>query len=240
MEKVKSLILQRYNVEIDPFGMLMFTKKETNERIIILPLDREVFISVADIPESEKKQENIPRLLEEGKGIMVKVWDLYKMFSGYDDEKLYVKFYGYDKRTASYLKTIEENIGLLKHEFNHTEEKIDILRQYNMFLNLTGNGMVNVGKVKDGAYKGKYIAQFSYRTDIDDYCVEKIYFNRLPTQHEVKTAILLNDIKLYFKLYPNCFQFDCWECGRQTHWLDIKVEDLSERFERLKQRYCGC
>jgi len=235
-QKIKEIIEKNFLVKTDESGFLILTRKGTGKDRRLPPQDGTIFIMLENIPEDERTEENVPRLLKEGKIIKVKRWDLYKMFTDFTEEELYKIFYGYDKRTHKYLKAIEKQIGLLEHKSDYDEEEFEVLRQYSLFANLTGSGYVDVGKLKDG----RYVAQFAYRVSIDDYTIEKIYFNHLPSKKDVRTAILISDIRTYFKLHPGTYEFRCWECGRKVHWLDIKAKDLEERFDRMQDRYCGC
>ncbi len=120
MENLKERILERYDVKTDSgLGFLVFHKKNTDKQTTILPGDGEVFISLVNIPVEEQKQENIPKFIQEGKGIMVHRWDLYELFTDYPEDQLYSMFYGYDKRTHLYLQAIEKNIGLIEHKIGY-------------------------------------------------------------------------------------------------------------------------
>lgn len=236
MKDLKSLILERYDVKETDSKIISLAIKGTDKYKAVLPSKGDIFISLQDIPEEEKKPENIERLVKEGKGIKISRWDLYKMLSSLSEEELFIKFYGYTPRTHKYLQAVKKNIGLLDHKVDYNEEKFEVLRQYDLFFNLTGSGKIDIGKIGEN----RYVAQFSYRSDIDDYQIEKLYFNHMPSENNVKTALLLSEIELYFMLHPRQDVFTCWECGREVHWLDVEAKDLNERFDMLKERYCGC
>jgi len=233
---VKERIQERFDVEYK-YGCLRFINKKSGRTHYIPPNDVKSLIALSDIP--EKEQKDVERLIQEGKAVRLNNWDIYKMFgeiTNLTESELIVLFYGYDERTARYLKAVLNNIGLIDHKYGWDEENFKVIRQYKIYEDLTGSGYVDVGKLVEN----KYIAQFSYRTDIDDYCVERLYFSRFPTEKDVRKAILVDEIKFFFKMHPGTYEFTCWECGIKKHWLDIDAKDLSERFEMLKEQYCGC
>lgn len=231
----KKLILEYYDFWDRCDGFLWVRNKRTGKESSILPDKKTIYLLLdADIQNIDK--ENIENLVKQGKAIKTNGIELYQNFSSLSKDKLHKKIYGYDERTKEYLDNIEKKIGLLSHEFGHKEEEFKIIKQYDFIMFLTGSGYIDVGKVAEN----KYVAQFSYRVSIDDYCIERIYFNRFPTEQDIKTAITINDIKTYLRLHPDSEIFTCWECGRELHWVDIDENDLIKKFEMLKEKYCGC
>lgn len=77
------------------------------------------------------------------------------------------------------------------------------------------------------------------RTDIDDYNIARYYFNKKPTENTVRTIEKLIELDYLFFIGQCKPVYICWECGRETHWLDIEG-DLDEKISALKERYCGC
>jgi len=229
---IREKILNRFLVSTDSNGYVVFTNKQTKKTKIILPGKKEVFILLEEIPESEKKQENIPQIVKEGKGILISPWELYEMFSNLSEDERYEKFYGYDKRTHRYLESIKKRNGWIESVYNWEEEKLQNYKTYEIYAN---TGPIQCGQVAPG----KFVAQFSYRTDIDNYIVEKHYFDHFPSQQNIRTILLIEEIEQYFMLNPGSYKFQCWECGRTIHWLDIEG-DLAKKFANTKDQYCGC
>lgn len=137
-----------------------------------------------------------------------------------------------DQRTINYLTEEKNKIGLIEVVYDYDEEIFDILKQY-PGLSLIGNGCVNIGKLKDGTY----IVQYHIRTQIDDYSVVKIYFNKWPTEILINTAIAIDNAESY--IYSHSPTFECWECGHEKHWLDIPGS-IKEKLAARKDYYCGC
>lgn len=142
-----------------------------------------------------------------------------------------------DDRTAAYLKKIKHNIGLTEVHHGWDGIKIKIEEQYKIWPYLTGSGYVDVG-LDD---QGRWVAQYCYRTDIDDYNITSLFFTKKPSIRDIKTADLLDRIEHYFAIrgYDQVY-FTCWECGVKSHWLDIVASRLEERWNFFKERYCGC
>ena len=91
-------------------------------------------------------------------------------------------------------------------------------------------------KTKDG----QFVVQYTVVTAIDDYEVVKLYFDRKPSRHDVRIVEMVLDLQIEFKFGNLEEEFVCWECGRKTHWLDIRADSLEQKIEFLRERYCGC
>lgn len=102
-------------------------------------------------------------------------------------------------------------------------------------------GFANSTEIEIGRNEGDtcWCAQFSYQTDIDDFCVERHYFNEKPNDEIVKRVYKLQSIENDLMFNRLLETFCCWECGRQVFWLDI-AEDIIECAECAKEKYCGC
>lgn len=133
-----------------------------------------------------------------------------------------------------YIDKILENIGLIEEKHGWDEESFKVIKQYSTWINLTGSGYVDVGMLDDG----RYIAQYCVQTDIDDYDITRLYFDHMPSEKDILTAKLIADIEFYFCIHKKS-TFKCWECGNEVHWLDTPG-NLEEKFENLKEKYCGC
>lgn len=189
-------------------------------------------LDVKELKEASKEKMN--ELANQGMLLKLTWKDIWVDYIGIDEDVYLEYINGYDKRTRLYLEKVLKNIGLIEEDCGWEEEKFEILKQYSIWGNLTGSGYVDVGRLEDG----KYIAQYSYRTDIDDYEIVKLYFDHLPTEKDIRTSRLVNDIEVYFSMYRRS-TFVCWECGRDVHWLDTEG-NLEVKFMNLKKKYCGC
>lgn len=230
----KELIEKFYDIKFEN-NVLWITRKGSDKQHAVPRSPDDRIILTCNEVIKETSDEYLKKLEGEGKIVITNPLELYTMFSDLSDDEIHLLLYGYSIRTKKYLDAVIKNIGLLETKAGYKEEKFEIERQYNIWPNLTGSGYVDVGRLSDG----RYIAQFSYRTDIDDYIIEKYYFNHFPSRKDIITAKLVDDVKSYFK-FGNKEIFHCWECGVEKHWLDIQASSLEERFERLKEKYCGC
>jgi hypothetical protein len=157
-----------------------------------------------------------------------------------------------DKRTESYLKAVKESMGYIgtNHGWHTMEE---ILKKKGIEGGLkqvaTYDGYMNTNDIiiyeyeKDGS--ARYCAELGYQTDIDDYNIETIIFTQRPSREDVITARAINDIECDLKLGRLKPEFRCWECGCESHWLDISGSNgeklsLEERLNRWREKYCGC
>lgn len=137
-----------------------------------------------------------------------------------------------DERTANFIKKAKSEIGFIEQISNYDPEDFDITQQYRVD-GTTGNGCINIGKIKDG----RYVAEYSIRIAIDDYTIVKMYFNVQPDLASIMQAKIINNAERYFR--RNSPEFQCWECGCKAHWLDIPGT-IMEKLESWKDDYCGC
>jgi len=146
-----------------------------------------------------------------------------------------------DPRTDKYIEQTKKNIGLLdiKHGWDSHLPKDQIEFGLDIWINLTGSGKVDCGKLEDG----RWVAQFARRTDIDDYDICAMFFEKEPTKKMVLIANTVDQAETYFHIhtYKNA-NFTCWECGIKTHWLDVNNEEpgIIGKWGMLEEKYCGC
>ncbi len=144
-----------------------------------------------------------------------------------------------DPRTAAYLKATKKGIGLSGRRDGYDAEKFEPAAKVDL-----GIGpdcwpvQAEIGRLADG----RWVAEWSVRTAIDDYCITDLYFDHQPTASQVHTAIFVD--KIEFELsWKRRFNpaFECWECGRKcAHWLDITASSLQAQWEAFQESYCGC
>ena len=151
-------------------------------------------------------------------------------------EKIKTEVLG-DPRSRNYLAAVRKDIGLIRHESGWDGMKFTKVDGYSIWMNLTGSGEVDVGLTEDG----QWVAEFSLRVGIDDYTIESYIFERKPSQEDVITAVLCDDIENHMWRIRWNTSFRCWECGcKVDHWLDIAASSLETKFQNFKEHYCGC
>lgn len=143
----------------------------------------------------------------------------------------------FDKRTYNYLQSCKKNLGLIDIKYGYDGEIFENQFSYRIWADLTGSGAVEVGQLEDGTW----VAEFSYRCGIDDYVIVDMYFEKKPSKKDIMTAKLIEDILDYLfrpRWEPFFMTFNCWECGSETHWLDIPGS-LEEKWEYYKEKFCN-
>ena len=159
---------------------------------------------------------------------------LIKMDIG-SGEAYYYHVHGYGERTGKYLNACKEY--LLLSDMSVTEN----LSDFNDGWTKLGDGGFDTSdiyiKPEDPFH---YIAAFQVRPDIDAFYEHRYTFNKRPTIDNVITAHLISYIQTDFRLGKYTESYYCWECGRKVeHWLDTDG-GLKEKWDCLKEKYCGC
>lgn len=151
-----------------------------------------------------------------------------------------------DKRTKAYFDSLKKKMGHIRSgggwdgvkdimKKKHPDVKVELIDTYTGYVNSSDIDIYHY--VLDG--KERYCAEFSYQTAIDDYCIEIHIFDRKPTRQDIMDIVMMKDIEFAIVFRGLQTEFTCWECGLHAHWLDSEGT-LAERFERLKDKYCGC
>ena len=224
---------QNYTVHVGDTSVMLNGKHlPWNARIILSLNDPVIREKIRLLPEKSASDEY--RLT--GAEVYESAADLLRRIGVPEDHIAFLSD-GMDARTRNYLLAVRKNIGLVEIKTGH--DGVGFGREYSLsgWGNLTGSGGIECGKMPSG----KWVAEYSFRTDIDDYVVYSVIFDRKPTWEMVKTAKAIEKIELAFLLRRSPV-FTCWECGRETHWLDVAAEkrSISDLWEMRGERYCGC
>ena len=156
--------------------------------------------------------------------------------------------YELDERTVEYFEEIKKNVGLLI--FNACEYGIEEILTKKDALNgselqLLGeyDGYANSSPISIYSYlkngEKRYCAELSYQIDIDDYVVETIIFNVYPSRDDVVMVRDIDNITYKMKYKGLKAEFQCWECGKNVHWLDC-YGDFKTKMNHWLDKYCGC
>jgi len=149
-----------------------------------------------------------------------------------------------DDRTLQCFDAVAKSIGLLDRKDGYDGERFEVEFELPVWIDLTGSGQVDCGRLDD-----RWVAEWSFRTDIDDYNITDVYFDRRPTTEMVIAAQSLSDAKRFLARRRYDPSFTCWECGLLCeHWLDIQSESQAEtlaagfqaKFGAFQEFYCGC
>lgn len=229
---IREKILSQFDVSTDSTDNLILTNKQTKQSITVTPCKDENVIIPIEILVNGEREESIPRIIKEIKGIPISAWSLYEMFSNLSEDERYEKFFGYDKRTHFLINGAKRSCGWIKSACDWEKEKLQSCTTYKISPEIEP---VQCGRISTG----EYVAQIVHWISEEDYVVEKHYFNRFPSPQNVQEMIAIRKIEEYFSLNPGTYKFQCWKCGKTVHWLDIKG-GLKEKIEKAKEKYCGC
>jgi hypothetical protein len=152
-----------------------------------------------------------------------------------NDEEYHIYKHGYGARTKKYLDACRGNIGFLNHECG---ENLTIGDDWENI----GDFAVNSSDIYMRRDERGYVA--AYQIQFEDAVFEHRYiFDRRPTKKTVKDAELIVTVEMHFRSWNRDNEgesYTCWECGHTVaHWLDIEG-GLKEKYEKLKDKYCGC
>jgi hypothetical protein len=165
--------------------------------------------------------------------------DFYMEYFNITEEEFILQYQGLDQRTYKYLQTCKNNIGLTEYtgEEKNVYDMWEYVKLENTF-NLVDQGFFKT-EIEVGKIENLWCSQYCIQTAVDDYCIIKTFFTKKPNLNAITTARLLNTIELEFRLNRITFLNNCWECGLEYHWLDTEGS-LSEKYDNLKEKYCGC
>lgn len=219
---------------------------ETDDRSVKIngnnvPLKRRLFLSFGNQVLLDKTSEELKQISKlEIKALGGELWPSVADFLndavvGIDRDQVAYMLDGMDKRTRVYLEAVKKNIGLEEVLSGEVLPDIDVTKEYSLGYIWGNASPVECGKDNDG----KWWATFGYRADIDVAIEERYQFDRKPTKHKVLTARLIDNIETKFAIHTMVPVFRCWECGLETHWLNVDG-NLEKKWENFKGLYCGC
>jgi len=224
-------IEEYYDVIADENGNLYVKVKESDEKKFVPKSeDKPLYLLCGN---KKGTLEEVEELCKKGLAVKISCREIYKHYFNWTDEELCLKFNNYDLKTKKYIEQTRKNLGFIREEHGYDEEK-------NMKNVFKVAGWMNSSEVEIGmTSNGEWCAQYSVRTDIDDYDITRYYFSNKPTEKAIQIVELLSSLEFKFKFNRLNYEFNCWECGCKTHWLDING-DLFEKYNALEEKYCGC
>lgn len=222
-EDIKKRIIEYYKPELRGETTAIL-KTPKGDKLISPQSNQKVVLTFGEKATTEEEA------IQKG-GFVTTVRDLFILLFPEQYEKHKHKFE--DERTEKYLDAVKRNIGLIEVKHGYDEERFDVQAEYRIWINANS---VEVGQLEDG----RWVAQYSRRTDIDDYDIVKMYFKKKPNKDDIITANLIDDIEFHFEFEGyDKVKFQCWECGHEKHWLDIPG-DINQKWSNYKDQYCGC
>lgn len=189
------------------------------------------------IPNGETKaiDGNLDRKIIIGGKVETTRRELIQEVYALSEEEMIAYEYGYDKRTHDYLNSVKAHIGLIdiSSGTEYYGEKIiknETTKSYAVnFANASGY----LSKVDNN-----FVVQILMSIG-DDISVDSFTFDKYPSLGNFETAWELHKIANDFTYKKLPLTYQCGECGKKVHWLDIKG-NFNEKIEHLEDRYCGC
>ena len=135
-----------------------------------------------------------------------------------------------DKKSEKYLESVKKEIGLIREFEDREEIKLLDEKQINVWVN---NPEVSIGKT----IKGYWCAKVPTILDIDDCIFVYYIFSKEPTIEYIRTLNIIEEIEFALLTGVSPY-FRCWECGKMTHWTDIKGS-IGVKFNAWMDRYCN-
>ena len=153
-----------------------------------------------------------------------------------------------DNKSEKYLNELKDELGYIGGNSGYLDmeailKKKGVLESAKLEILETLEGFLNSSEFTVYQYENdgdvRYCAEFGYQTDMDDYTIETLIFNKQPSLENIHTIISINDLEFMFKFKRLLPKFKCWECGRVVHWVDLDG-DFEEKRDKLEDKYCGC
>lgn len=138
-----------------------------------------------------------------------------------------------DERTTEYLSASAREIGLTMIGHGWKAEEFQPVAHHHLGIGFDGAVVAEVRQLADG----RWVAQYSVRTDIDDYDICRMYFTRQPSEKDIRTALAIDRAHNWI-LITERTTFRCTRCGRTLHWLDAPSETIEEKCERFRSQDC--
>ena len=157
--------------------------------------------------------------------------DVYRDFYGLDEEGMSMLLHNHSLRTHNYLKEQRERIGLISIK-EGPPESFFVLDEFDVGM---GIGLIETGRYADG----RFVAQSASEAIFDEADVLRMHFTHLPDQSDVEDALLIRKTERDFKLGRHRETFECADCGKTRHWLDIPGT-MKEKLSLRHAGKCGC
>ncbi len=156
------------------------------------------------------------------------------------------------KRTHRYLETVEENHDLRGRESQSGGASIEAIVQDEGGL-IEQDGTVDYQGTASTIRRYRYeldgderwAVEWTDRVDVDEVVTTILTFDSYPTAADVDAVQAGRDARKAFRRGEASPEFRCWECGTDTHWLDVtdgegNTPSLRDRIDQAKRTYCGC
>lgn len=201
----------------------------------MIPIDdKPIYVGVGSNCKTVDDAENA---IASGKGLKTTGNEIYKEIFSEPEE--YCQWQNnFSLKTLKYLEEQEEKIGLISFEVKEYGEFKTTFNE-NEFVKVMMPPQIQTSSVKLYKHNDKYICVYVIQPDIDSFYEHRITFKNEPSLQNLKTALLIDEVKTDFDRGKIKETFRCWECGRTVNWLDIDG-DLKQKYYYALDKYCGC
>ncbi len=187
-----------------------------------------------------KTIEEAEKLVKEGKAKKYTAEELYRMAFP-DEEEFYKRFYGMSKRMKKWIDTFYKNKGITAR-FTGWEERDenvkDLIKDAELietFNNPFSPHPVEVYRLKDGTYALEYPVVYT-----DTFDIRTIIFKKRPTKQDFYEILSVEELEAKIKFHGYPEEFNCFECGRRTHFVEICANSIQDKISYWDDKYCGC
>lgn len=189
-----------------------------------------------------KTTKEAEQLVSRGEAKKYMISDLYRMAFP-DEDEFYKVFHGMSKRMKLWIDKFYKNKGVVakfagwEKRDKHADKLMDGAEVIETFNNpfIHSPHPVEVYLLRDGRYAVEYSVVQS-----DTFDIKTIIFKRRPTKKDFFDVVDVEEVeaKIRYQGFPE--EFNCWECGKHTHFTEICANNLQERISYWEDRYCGC
>lgn len=193
---------------------------------VILTFGIQGLTSLEDLALPEWKQR-----LEKGDIVKTTGLDLVAGILGWDDDRVFDHTHcGQDRRTVNFIESFKITHGIIERK-DYSDEDVPVLESSR----LVREGIHQCANL--GQIDGQWVYEINVQYEIDCFASTHYSFDHLPTEKDIDVASMIENFEHYFVFKP--MRFSCWECGKETHWLDTPG-DLRDKINNHREKYCGC
>lgn len=236
-QEIVNLVRNSYEVNPDEGGVVLIVRSRSTGRVVLLAASgrRKVGLRCGREEWSEADLQELGLMRTEAEWVRLLAPPEWVRRAEWR-----VRYGKMDARSVRYLDALLKSIGavggvadFLDGSSSPVLKEKEIVERFR--LGVCGPE-VEVGRCREA-----WIVQ---RTDVslDDVGFTVVRFARRPDRKAIETAFLVEELRLGFMFGGLEPIFECWECGRSRHWLDVSPPggSFAERVFMLRERYCGC
>lgn len=229
------------------FGYKLGLKENSPNPQILTPEGKLVPVPASNKPfylntkGKAKTIEEAEKLVKGGKAKKYTAEELYRMAFP-DENEFYKRFYGMSKKMKNWIDTFYKNKGIIARYTGWEERDKEVDEKYmknatiiETFNNPFSPHPVEVYNLGDGKYALEYAVVYG-----DTFDIRTIIFKRKPTKQDFYDIISVEEVEIKIRFHGYAEEFNCWECGKHTHFVEICADSLQDKISYWDDKYCGC